>query len=56
MVDEMEMKAAMIDGIYDSLMFGEEPEISREEFHIEHEKYGLIVAVYNMGFLQGRDA
>ena len=58
MATESETRTKMIDALYDNLAISDEfddlPVMSREEFHIEYKEYGLIVAIYNMGYLDGQ--
>lgn len=59
MADTMsELKKAMIDALYDFLNDGLEDgdTFSKEEFSIEYEKWGQAVAIFNMGYMAGRNA
>ena len=48
-------RGAFIDALYEHLSEGGDVpgQMSRDEFNIEYDDWGFIVAVYNMGFMAG---
>ena len=51
-MDEKNVSEKFIDDLFDYLS-EDEPKMSRKEFHKEYHEWGMVVAIYNMGFMQG---
>ena len=51
---ELVLKGAHIDALYDHLAEEEgSTEMSRVDFHKDYNEWGMVIAIYNMGFEQG---